>query len=94
MRVRFVHIMAEIDISKPMLAPRRVSEIDAWLKQAKKTIPEIPSTVAPSAWRVSKYTATPERVVFHLSNENDGKDHCQVVIDRRASRFGINQGSK
>lgn len=92
MRVRFVHLKAEIDKSQAMPAPKRVEDINAWLKQARKTIPEIPDTKPPAKWKVRHSHATPHLVVFELFNGEDlhskAYDFCHVVINRTASSLG------
>lgn len=90
MRARFVHLKKEVDITASMPAPKRVSEINEWLKQARKSIPEIPDTNSPgSVWKVKEHQATLKLVVFTLYNgkaEHEGSyDFCQVVINRQAS---------
>lgn len=92
MRVRFVHLKAEYDITKPMSAPNRPEEIHSWLKVAKKAIPEIPDYRL-TTWRIDKWHAIKdEKVVIELWNGEDKHsskyDFAHIVIDRKASSLG------
>ena len=92
MKVRFVHLRKHIDKVASMPAPRKVEEIDEWLKAARRAISEIPDVKLPSNWKVGKKHATPQRVVFELNNGEDvhtkAYDFCHVVINRQASSLG------
>jgi len=80
MKVRYVNILAEIDMQASMKTPRRISERDSWLKAARKAIPDIPAD-----WNIADYSADLNLVVFHLHN---GPAFCTVIIDRKASSLG------
>lgn len=82
MRVRFVHLEQEIDVQAAMPAPKKVSELSAWFKSARKAIPQIPDIIPPSKWVLGKSVATLNQVSFELIN---GTDFCHVVINRQAS---------
>lgn len=70
-------------IGRCMPIPKKVSRIDAWLKQARKTIPEIPDPYKDPKWSISTSEATIEEVRFTLVN-NSGFE-VLVVIRRKES---------
>lgn len=80
MRVSYVGARGGVH-NKPMRAPKKVEQIEAWLKAARRAIPEIPD------WPILKFRVTPELVVFALQQPK-GLEVANVVINRKASSLG------
>lgn len=82
-----MHLSKDIDKIASMKCPRKVEDKYEWLRNAQKSIPEIPSIhgVA-SKWRLKRWEANENRVVFELQNSASAdNDCCYVIVDRKAS---------
>ncbi len=74
-----------ITISKRMGAPKKVERMEAWLKEARKVIPQIPS-VKDTDWQITHQLATSKRIIFEMHNSIG--EACTVEIDRTQSLIG------
>jgi hypothetical protein len=74
-----------INITKKMSAPKKVEQIEAWFKQARKTIPEIPDPEQ-TDWQITHKDATIKWIKFEMHNTVG--ERCYVVIDRTVPFIG------
>lgn len=74
-----------INITKKMAAPKKVTQIEAWFKEARKMIPEIPNP-KDTDWIITHQQADVKWVRYDLVNSVGEK--CQVVIDRTQPFIG------
>lgn len=74
-----------ICISKKMPAPKKVERIEAWFKQARKLIPEIPNPEQ-TDWQITHQDATVKWINFEMHNSVG--ERCYVVIDRTQPFIG------
>lgn len=75
----------DVNITKKIPAPRKVEKMEAWFKEARKMIPQIPNPKE-TDWIISHETATIKYVRFDMVNTVGEK--CQVVIDRTQPFIG------
>lgn len=75
-RVQYSRPQLKINVTKTMMAPKNYSDIEAWFKQAYKTIPDIPKSWYRPPPIISRHT-----IIFELI-EQYTRDRCAVVIDR------------
>lgn len=71
-------------ISKQMFAPKKAT-MEAWLRQARKTIKEIPKP-GDDGWVLVDEHADLVSIRFELAHKEHGKAY--VLIDRTAPSFG------
>lgn len=79
--VQFRNDPKGISINKRLPIPKKVSRLEAWFKQSRKIIPEIPNPVD-TDWRIASEEATLQYVKFTMVNSIG--ERCYVVIDRKA----------
>lgn len=75
-RVQYSRPQHGVSITKNMLAPKNYADINAWFKQACKTIPEIPSR-----WFRPEPIISNKTIIFELI-EQGTRDKCAVIVDR------------
>ena len=80
-KVRYLNKDEGIDIQKSMPIPRKMAKLEAWLQQAKRTIPEIPSE---EYFHLGQSIVTVETIIFEMVHRVSRKK-CVVIIDRNAS---------
>lgn len=85
MIVQFVNQQAQppVIITKTMAAPKTAGASLAWLKQARKVIPQIPPTKPGADWEVFSTESSVNFIKFTLTQCNDSCIKVHVVIDRR-----------
>lgn len=76
-----------INITKRMPAPKKVERIEAWFKQARKMIPEIPSPEN-SDWQITHQEASVQWIKYEMHNSIG--ERCYVIIDRNQPFMGAN----
>ena len=82
-RVQYSRPQEGHNITKPMPTPTNASNITAWVRKARKTIPEIPDCVSASApWFVSRNITTEDMIMLELT-ERSTHNRCAVIIDRK-----------
>lgn len=95
-RVQFNFQSRNINIVKDMRSPKRISQVSAWFKEARKVVPEIPA-VGPHVGIVQHTTITDEgeKIGWVLTDENVTQkfirwditnslgERCYVVIARK-----------
>lgn len=72
-------------ITKRFGAPK-TSSMDAWFKQTRKFIPELPNPKK-TDWQIVNQEADYQWIRFELRNSLG--EECKVVIDRRAPFLGV-----
>lgn len=86
--VQFRNQPKAIDITRKMFAPKKAS-IEAWFKEARKIIPQIPNP-KDSDWQVSNFDHAVSEdgrwIKFEMFNSVG--ERCHIVIDRSV-RDGI-----
>lgn len=84
--VQFIRQVEGIRVSRGMRTPKRITDINAWFKQARKTIKELDALMNENTgWCILTHDTDIRYVLFELRNNHDQK--AQVVIDRTAN-FG------
>lgn len=75
-------------IQKRMFAPKkRVSELQSWLKDARKKIPNIPEADhLLSGWAITSTLVTPN--LIHITWSKYNGETASLVIDRDAASIG------
>ncbi len=76
-RVQFSYPQKGINVTKAMVPPIKVGDLDAWFKQARKTIPDIPKS-----WYRDDELVTTDTIIFKLICRQT-RDKCAVVIQRK-----------
>src|SRR5262245_38280849 len=94
--VQFVNMGRKINKTATMPTPRRITELEQWLKHAQLAIPEIPRSIAGApelavtqwsdGWHVFSTDISDKWIKFNLQNKFGEKAH--IVIDR-TQRKGI-----
>lgn len=85
-RAQFVRADRGLVITRTMPTPRSLSDINAWLKTARKFIPDLANLLdGAEGWYVFRHSATLQYVTFELRNAIDEK--ANLVIDRTV-KFG------
>ena len=76
-----------VEISRRMFAPKRVTEISAWYKAARKVIPQIPSLEEGGLWYLRDHEVSLNEITY-VVRRNDNGDLAYVKIDRRQPGLG------
>jgi hypothetical protein len=80
-KVRYLNKDEGIDIQKSMAIPKKMARPEAWLQQARRTIPEIPSE---EYFFLEQSIITVETIIFEMVHRVSRRK-CVVIIDRNAS---------
>lgn len=91
-RVQFTFQSKNVNIVKDMHSPKKIGDINAWLKAARQTIPEIPITGFNEGiiehvddnkvgWFITFKDATQKFIRWDI--ENTLGERCYVVIARK-----------
>ena len=78
-QVQYVDVPNQVRITRGMHAPKKVTLLEAWLKQARQAIKEIPKT---SQCIIQSTSVSPSMIHFELLKPDGSRVH--VVIDRKA----------
>ena len=73
-----------VEISKKMFPPKKVTSLDHWLKEARKTVREIPSIADTKT--VINTQASVRWIAWELFNHKDERTY--VIIDRNVPSIG------
>lgn len=84
--VQFRNDPKGINITKPMFPPKKVSEMSAWYKAARKVIPDIPD-LEQRTWTLAHALADLQWVKFELRNAIG--ERAYVIIDRKRPAIGF-----
>lgn len=85
---RFNHSKpGSIPISRKFGAPKKVEQMSAWFKAARKVIPEIPNPEQ-TDWQITCEHATSDAKFITFELANSVGDRCSVIIDRSISLIG------
>lgn len=76
-----------IPISRKFGAPKKVTEMSAWFKAARKVIPEIPDPKN-SDWIIYHEEASRDAKHIHFEMQNTVGERCSIIIDRTISLIG------
>lgn len=83
--VQYRNDLLDINIQRGMPAPKKIEKLEAWFKQARKVIPQIPD--APNGlWNITHQSASIKWISFEL--ETPQGERCYVIIDRQRSALG------
>lgn len=74
-----------INITKKMAAPKKVTEVRSWFKQARKAIPEIPNPDQ-TDWQITHELAEVKWIKFEMHNTVG--ERCYVIINRTIPFIG------
>jgi hypothetical protein len=66
-----------------MIPPKKYTDLGAWLKSARRVIPDIPELGGPSNWVINEEIVSPKTIMFKLSNHNQLE--LAVVIERKGA---------
>lgn len=83
--VQFVRAAENVVVTKSMKTPKRIWDINAWFKAARRAIKELDETMTVDGWFIVRSETTLNYVRWDL--ENMWQETAQVVIDRTA-KFG------
>jgi len=79
-RVQLSYPQRDLNITRSMPTPKRMGDLDNWLKSARAVIPQIPDHSS-TDWFVADHMVTEATIIFHLMDSV--QDKCAVIIDRR-----------
>lgn len=74
-----------VDKSARMFTPKRITQESAWLREARKVIPEIPN-VEKTDWRILSMDVSLHKLHFELVNSLGTR--ATITIDRKVPGFG------
>lgn len=84
-RVQFSHPTAGKNLSAPMPAPKSIGDTQAWLRQARKVIPDIPLKISNhrngDGWWIREAIIDTKLIILHLER-GDHRDRAAVIFDR------------
>jgi hypothetical protein len=73
-------------ITKPMLTPRKITQLNSWFIEARKAIPQIPvaqfMVSGPDGWLIDYQEADPKWIKFDLTNMR--QERAYIVILRKS----------
>ena len=88
-QVQYVDVPNDVRITRGMGAPKRVTLLSAWLREARKVIPQIPNHLKGEAYVLTS-NATTNFIKFELKRPDDSRVY--VIIDRLAPQLGKTPG--
>lgn len=82
--VLYEDVVNKVKIIKGMITPKKVAVSAAWLKEARKVIPEIPDpTTGQCVIETTHFTV--DKLVWHLRDPVGHRTY--VIIDRKGNTF-------
>lgn len=81
-RVQLVDQFRKINMTKQFRPPKKVGDLDAWYKAARKAIPQIPD-IKNSDWFPYQQGASLDRIAYELHNPIG--ERCYVTIERTSA---------
>lgn len=89
--IQFDHPTASppIKIQKRMFAPKKkVSELEQWLKDCRKKIPEIPICSLLTGWEIVHTDISPNHIIIDFVRHSNFQIRARLTIDRLAASIG------
>lgn len=80
-RVQFSYPRLGLNITKLLQPPKNRTQSANWLKQARKSIPQIPDTSTRPDWKVYEEIITEQTIMLELRDSQGFK--CAVIIERK-----------
>lgn len=83
--VQYRNEVQKTELSRRMFAPKKAADINAWFKEARKVIPQIPNP-KDTDWVIFRSDASLNYISFEMYNSVG--ERCYVVIARKHSPLG------
>ena len=83
--VQFRNQVSNLEINKTMPTPKKLTSLEAWFKDIRKIIPQVPNP-KDTDWQIMHQHATLQWITFEMQNSIG--ERCVVVVDRTKSQFG------
>lgn len=83
--VQFRNQVQGVEVNKTMSTPKKMSTLDAWFKEIRKIIPQVPNP-KDTDWQIHHQHATLDWITFEMQNSIG--ERCVIVVDRKHSQFG------
>lgn len=86
-QVQYVDQVGKQRITKTMPTPKKITQMPAWYKQARKAIPEIPdvySKTSTGMWYIINESANTDYITFEVRHRDGYKRH--IVIFRNLNK--------
>lgn len=82
-RVQYSHPQREVNVTKPMAPPTRVTDIKSWCRAARKVIPELPNVWSVNAeWQITRELIDDKFIMLEVQHKQT-YERCSIIFDRK-----------
>ncbi len=85
-RVQFSMPAMNINITKTMTAPIKRNDVSAWIKSARRVIPQIPDVLTRPDWAIYQEVISDKTIMLELRDSVGNK--CALIMERKSTMSG------